>query len=287
MSSDEALVYRNYTQSELDAQYDTAVPLGGSPEAYFERFRAASAAARMALPIETLHYGANERETVDVVGASQRGSSLFFWIHGGYWRRMSKDDFTFAALPACEAGSAAAIVNYPLAPQATLDEIVASVCNAYAFVLTHAERLGFDRRRVVVGGHSVGAQLAGMLAARFPLQGVLGLSGLYDLEPIRRSKINQTIAMDAAAAQRNSPILHRPRLAAPLVLTCGEREQPEFQRQQREYAEAWRTWGGTAQELPAPGHDHFSLVLDLIEPQSTVTRALAALLARPAGDLQR
>jgi len=271
-------VYGKYMQGELDAQYDTSLPVGGIVEPYFGRFRDASAAARERLAFQTLRYGEHERETVDVVSAQQPGSPLFFWVHGGYWRRMTKDDFSFVAAPAFEASAAAAIVNYPLAPDASLDAIVASVRSACDFVLARSDELRVDPARLVAGGHSVGAQLAGMLAVDVALSGLFALSGLYDLEPIRRSKINETIAMDPATALRNSPLHHRPRVASPLVLACGEREQPEFHRQQHEYAAVWRTWGGEARELPARGHDHFSLVLELAEPQSVIAQALTWLL---------
>jgi len=272
-------VYGRYTQRELDAQYDTSVPVGGKVEPYFARFRDASAAARKRLAFQTLRYGAHERETVDIVPAPRPASPLFFWVHGGYWRRMSKDDFSFVAAPAFAAGAAAAIVNYPLAPHASLDAIVASVRTACNFVLARSDELRVDSARLVAGGHSVGAQLAGMLAVDVAMRGLFCLSGLYDLEPIRRSKINETIAMDAASALRNSPLHHRPCAAPPLILACGEREQPEFQRQQRDYAAAWRTWGGNAREVPAPWHDHFSIVLELANTQSVITQSLASLLS--------
>lgn len=198
---------------------------------------------------------------------------------------MSKDEFSFVAVPAVQAGAAAAIVNYPLAPEATLDRIVASVQSACAFVVEHAEPLRFDPRRLVAGGHSVGAQLTGMLAAHVELAGLFCLSGLYDLEPIRLSKINETIAMDATSAERNSPIYHRPLADSPLLVACGEREQGEFHRQQHDYAATWRRWGGNARELPAPAHDHFSIVLELEKPHSALTQALRSLLRKSTSAL--
>lgn len=271
-------MYRTYTQRELDAQYDTSVPIAGAVEPYFQRLREASAAARRRLTFQTLRYGTHERETVDIVPAAQPGSPIFLWVHGGYWRRMSKDDFSFVAAPAFEAGAAAAIVNYPLAPEASLDRIIAAVHAACNFVRARSDELRADPARLVAGGHSVGAQLAGMLGVDFALQGLFCLSGLYELEPIRRSKINETIAMDEASALRNSPLYHRPHVAGRLLLACGEREQPEFHRQQHEYAAAWRAWGGDAREMPAPGHDHFSIVLELADPHSVLSQALTSLI---------
>jgi arylformamidase len=270
------------TRAELDAQYDTSrqVP-DGNLQPYFTAFARASDAARARLPGTRLdqRYGPHARETVDFFPAANPGAPLFVWVHGGYWRRLSKNEFAFVAGPLVDAGAAVVTVNYPLAPEAGLDAIVASVRAAYAFALEHAPDLNAAPGPAFVGGHSVGAQLAGMLAADFAVRGLFTLSGLYDLEPLRHSHINEWIAMDEGTARRNGP-LHHPSLVpgVPLVAAAGEREQPEFHRQQREFVAAWRSWGGTARELAAPGLDHFSIVLQLSEGDTPVTRALLELL---------
>jgi arylformamidase len=269
------------TRDELDAQYDTSRQLpDGNVQPYFAAFVRASEAARKRLRAQlNVRYGPHERETVDFFPAARPGAPLFLWVHGGYWRRLSKNEFAFVAGPLVDAGAAVVTVNYPLAPEARLDAIVASVRAAHAFALDHAAELNAAPGPAVVGGHSVGAQLAGMLAAAFEVRGLFALSGLYDLEPLRHSHINDWIAMDEATARRNGP-LHHPSLVpgVPLVAATGEREQSEFHRQQRDYVAAWRSWGGTAREVDAPGLDHFSIVLQLAERDAPVTRALVELL---------
>jgi arylformamidase len=275
------VVYGAYTRRELDEQYDTSLPAGGDVQPYFERFEAESAKARAELPFETnLRYGRHGRELFDYLPA-KRGAPLFVWIHGGYWRRFSKEATSFVAAVPAAAGAAVALVNYPLAPEATLDEIVASVRAAHGFAVARASEGDAPPSRIVVGGHSVGAQLAATVAAVAPLDGLLGISGLYDLEPLRHTKINETIAMDAATAARNAPIHLPPRNASRLVLSAGEREQAEFHRQQADYAAAWRSWGGDVTEVPAPGLDHFSIALELTHPESALSRALLGLLFTP------
>jgi len=207
-------VYGGYTRAELDAQYDTALPAGGDVQRYFDRFTAASESARSLCPFETLRYGAGDRETVDIFPAGRAGAPLFVWLHGGYWRRMSKESFSFVAPPVVAAGGAVAVVNYPLAPAATLAEIVAAVRRAYAFVIGSTRASGANDPRIVVGGHSVGAQLAAMTAAVAAVHGFLALSGLYELEPLLHTQINETIAMDADVARRYGPI-HVPVAARP------------------------------------------------------------------------
>ncbi len=273
-----SVVYGTYTQAELDAQYDTAVPIGGDSAPYLARFVAESERARTTLPIETIRYGRGDREILDYVPGPAAGAPLFVWVHGGYWRRLSKDANTFVAPPLVAAGAAVALINYPLAPAATLDEIVASVGAAHACAVARATTGGVAPRRIVAGGHSVGAQLAATIAAVAPLDGLVGISGLYDLEPLRFTSINATIAMDEATAARHAPIALEPLRASQLLLSAGEREQAEFHRQQSLYAQAWRAWGGNVRELAAPGDDHFSIVLELGNPQSALSRAVTDLV---------
>jgi len=272
------LVYGTYTQEQLDGQYDTSLPVGGNSAPYLERFTRESERAREAFAHEAnLRYGDHERETIDYFPAAP-GAPLFVWVHGGYWRRLSKDANTFVAEMPARAGAAVALVNYPLAPEVDLDRIVASVRAAHAFATARASAEGTLPARVVAGGHSVGAQLAAAIAATAPIDGLFALSGLYDLEPIRLSSVNDTIAMDEASSVRNAPLQMAPARASRLVISTGEREQEEFHRQQRAYAAAWRAWGGDVSEIESPGDDHFSILLQLTHGEAPLSRSLVDLL---------
>lgn len=257
---------------------------GGNVGAYFDAFTAASARAREGVPSDLgRRYGEDARETIDFFPATRPNAPLFLWMHGGYWRRMSKNEFSFVAPPLVEAGAAVAVVNYPLAPGPTLDEIVDSVRRAYTYALGHAGDLNADPAKVFLGGHSVGAQLAAMVAAAYEVRGLLTLSGLYDLEPLRSTHINEGIAMDTATAARNSPI-HQPPLGEPsLAIATGEHEQAAFHLQQRRYLAAWRSWGHEAREIEAAGHNHFTIVLELADRCSRISAALRELMGLTRG----
>ena len=69
-----------------------------------------------------------------------------------------------------------------------------------------------------------------------------------------------------------------PRGTPDLVIATGGKEQSEFHRQHRAYASAWRAWGGGVREIPAPEHDHFTIVLELARDESPLARALAELV---------
>jgi arylformamidase len=137
--------------------------------------------------------------------------------------------------------------------------------------------------RIYAGGHSAGGQLAGLLAGtdwtarglpEHLVKGVVGISGLYDLEPVRLSNVNEWLRLDEAAAQRNSPIHHLPRATTPLLAVVGSKETNEFKRQTADFAEAWRASGSPADARVLDGLNHYDIVLDLLEDDSAFARAM-------------
>jgi hypothetical protein len=108
--------------------------------------------------------------------------------------------------------------------------------------------------------------------------GGIAISGIYDLEPIRLSYLNDKLGLDADETARNSPIRHLPARAAPLVVTVGLGELPELVRQSEEFAAAWLRRGLPGRYLPLPGHDHFSILEELAQPSGALLAALATLV---------
>jgi hypothetical protein len=111
--------------------------------------------------------------------------------------------------------------------------------------------------------------------------GGIAISGLFDLEPVRLCYLNDKLRLDEAEARRNSPILHLPARAAPLVVTVGLGELPELVRQSAEYAEAWTKRGLPGRYLPLPRHEHFSILEELARPDGAILGAFKEL-AKPA-----
>jgi arylformamidase len=107
--------------------------------------------------------------------------------------------------------------------------------------------------------------------------GGLAISGIYDLEPVRLNYLNDKLGLDADEAARNSPILHLPSVAAPLVVSVGLDELPELIRQSEEYWAAWKAKGLRGQYLPLPKHDHFSILEELAQPSGRLLGALKDL----------
>jgi arylformamidase len=259
-------LYRNYDRAGLDAQYFLRGRVPEHPE-YFRRWAEDSAAVRRARPCRLdIPY---DSERLDLFPAERAAAPCLLFIHGGYWQALDKSDFSFLAPAFQDAGVALAVVNYTLAPKAGMDEIVRQNRAAVAWLYRNARAYGVDPERIHVAGHSAGGHLTAMVLAtawaafgldRNPVRGACAISGLYDLEPIRLCYLNDVLGLDAAAAERNSPLHHLPKQSPPLILSVGTGETDEFLRQQESFAAAWRAAGLPLEIADQPGDNHFDVV---------------------------
>ncbi len=273
------MLYRGMDRRALDAAYNNTEAVGlAKRDAYVAARSARSDAfrAKHAGRID-VRYGAGPRQRLDVFSCGTAGAPTLVFIHGGYWQQNDKEPFAFLGEGLLPAGFNLAVVEYTLAPAARMDGIVGEIRASVAWVIDHAKELGGDPQRVFVSGHSAGGHLTAMAMADARVAGGVAISGIYDLEPIRLNYLNEKLNLDAAEAERNSPMLHLPSRAAPLVVTVGLGELPELIRQSEEFAAAWRTRGLPGEYVPLTGHDHFSILDELARPDGKLVAALKTL----------
>lgn len=273
------MLYRGMDRTALDAAYNNTEAVGLAKRDQYVAARVArSDAFRKAHAGRIdVRYGEGPRQRLDVFSCGTAGAPTVVFIHGGYWQQNDKDPFAFIGDGLLPAGFNLAVVEYTLAPAARMDAIVAEIRAAVAWVIDHAKELGGDPGRVFVSGHSAGGHLTAIAMADPRVAGGVAVSGIFDLEPIRLNYLNEKLGLDAAEAQRNSPMLHLPSRAAPLVVTVGLGELPELIRQSEEFAAAWQKRGLPGQYLPLAGHDHFSILDELARPDGQLVAALRTL----------
>ncbi len=271
--------YRGMDRATLDAAYDNTAAVGPARrEQYVADWTARSDALRQARGGRIdLRYGAGARQRLDFFACGRPAAPTFVFIHGGYWQRNDKELYAFLGEGVLSAGFNWALIEYTLAPVARLDHIVAEARSAVAWVIEQAKELGGDPGRVFVGGHSAGGHLTAVAMDDGRVAGGVAISGIYDLEPIRLNYLNEKLGLDPAEAARNSPILHLPSRAAPLVVTVGLGELPELIRQSNEFVAAWKRHGLVGRYLPVAEHDHFSILEELARPDGVILEALKAL----------
>ncbi|CAH0495693.1 alpha/beta hydrolase [Novosphingobium sp. CECT 9465] len=116
---------------------------------------------------QTIAYGKDPLQVLDLwLPKTAKGKApLVLYVHGGGWKRGSKDSATGRAKPVHypEQGYAFASINYRLVPAATVEQQAADVASALATLLARADALGIDRTRVVLMGHSAGAHLVALV----------------------------------------------------------------------------------------------------------------------------
>jgi arylformamidase len=278
------------TPEQLDREYNARAAIPDHPR-IFARWRAESIEVRDALRYEADYYfGPSSAEALDFYPAATPGAPLLVFIHGGYWRSLDKQDFSFLAPAFVNAGVAVAMPNYGLAPVTSIEDMVRQMLRALTWLYRTGPQLGVDLRRIVVAGHSAGAHLAAMmLAADWPrwapdlpadlLCGALCISGIYDLQPLVRAPFLQTdLRLDDRTAQFVSAVRYRPRLATPLVTAVGGNESAEFKRQNRLIGEAWSHC--VRQDLPLPGRHHLASVEALGDARHPLFHAALGLLGK-------
>ncbi|MFH1603092.1 MAG: alpha/beta hydrolase [Pseudomonadota bacterium] len=230
-------------------------------------------------------YGVSPAERLDLLKPSAVDAPVLVFIHGGYWQRFDKGDYAYALEPLVASGALVATVNYPLCPEVGLDALVDRVRAACAWVWRHAHNYGGNPERLHVAGHSAGGHLAAMMAAtewsrfqdRLPrdmIKSIIPVSGLFDLEPLRFTSVNEAVRMDSETAKHNSPLFMAPATALPVTVVVGGEETDELRRQSREFADAWRSGAGAMEYIESPGHDHFSVIEAMTEKNSFLTATI-------------
>lgn len=267
---------------DWDAAYDNQAACPGFEGviAGWERdapaFRAALCAvgrARLDLP-----YGDGARERWDLFLPELPPLGLALFIHGGWWMRFDRTDFSHLAAGPVARGWAVAMPSYPLAPGARISGIVQSAARAL-----NAAAAAVPDGPVVISGWSAGGHLAARLlcadqrhpdrVARRIARGLV-VSGLADLRPLLNIARNADLKLSAAEAAAESPALLAPAPGAKLIAWVGAGELPEFRRQSALLANMWRGLGAATALAEAPGRDHFDVMAGLADPRAALTEAM-------------
>jgi len=284
---EDELGWRELSLEDREREYSPSSCVNYKLGPYLDEYASQSAASRSwcedeGLAIETLQYGPNATHTVDIVGPPHDQSPLVVFIHGGYWQALSKFDGFGPAQDFVSQGRAFASVGYTLAPAASLGDIVNECRAALSHVARHAARLGCDPDRIFVAGSSAGAHLATMVALDPNLEwrpaGLVLLSGIYELEPLIGTTINDALGLDVGAARRNSPSLLP--MVGPYrsVVTWGENETDQFKQQSRLFARRLDDAGSTPTMFEVSGRNHFDIVSDLGNTDSKLGQSVATLM---------
>jgi len=279
------IVWLNMDQQELDDAYDQIVYAPNRDQLGRRRLaNSATALLRIGKP-ERFAYGPTPIEGLDVYRTKEPNAPVAIFVHGGAWRSGAASEFTYLAEPFLDIGANFAVLDFTNvdAGGGSLFPMVEQVRRAVGWVFRNAEKFGGDRNRLHLISHSSGSHLAGCTVTYdwakdgLPLNILKGAtlsSGMYDLKPVRLSKRSKYVKFTDEMEQDLSAMRHLDRLHAPLVLSYGTYETPEFQRQSRDFAAAVKAAGKPVELLVGEGYNHFEMLETLANPYGLLGRAV-------------
>lgn len=274
---------------ETELAYDQAKWAANMPEV-LARYAWLSETARTALGApRRFVYGPAATEAVEAFRTGRDNAPVVVFVHGGGWRGGAASDYAFPAETLLARGIHYVAVDFSTVTDAggELSVLIDQIRRALVWTYRNCRAFGGDRTRIFLAGHSSGAHLAAMaLSTKWsdhglpeaPIKGGFLVSGIYDLEPLRRTSRAAYVKLDDSIVRAASPIHHVAALSANVIVAVGGKESPEFQRQARAYGEAARQAGKTVRTVALPHYNHFEITETLGSPTGALGRELIGMI---------
>ena len=246
---------------------------------------------------------ADERQTLDVYSPpGARKLPVVFWIHGGGWQMGNKSSVDIKPKVFMDKGFVFVSTNYRLLPQVDMETIVRDVARSLHWVHDHIAEFGGDPDRMIVMGHSAGAQLAALICTddRYLKAEGLSLGMIKGCVPVDGDTYDVPAIIETAETRRrvhgqpqakfghrekfgNDPAKHRDFSAVthvardkgiPPFLILHVAEHPDTAAQAQRLGSALKSAGIPARILGAQDSTHNKINANLGQPGDPATTAL-------------
>jgi arylformamidase len=268
------MLYRGMDRVTLGAAYNNtkAIP---DFAAVLAGFQSRSAALyETAVCQRDLRYGERPRQRFDLFHSRDANAPTLIFIHGGYWQTLSKENVAFVAAGPIAHGFNVVLVEYTLAPHASMTQIVDEIGSLLDHLSANRDQLEIGHGPVCLSGHSAGGHLSLVHRSHPLVTHAMAISPLTDLEPISLSWLNEKLELTQHEVDVYSPLQHIGK-GAPTMVAVGADELSELVRHANDYAAAALKAGETVQYVAVDSCTHFSILDDLAQPSGTLMNALA------------
>jgi arylformamidase len=239
----------------------------------------------------------SDESTIDIyyqqnseVTQSEQSGDIIVYIHGGYWQALDKKSSCWHADTFLERGNCSAFVavGYDLCPAVSFRTLVQQIKSAVAHVLGI-----FPNHRIHIIGHSAGGHLGAEILVtdwekEFGLdkkpKGYCLVSGVYDLQPIYSSYVNDACQMSKSDAIEFSPSLRpiehfkkviKDNDSIRIVIAVGEHDSPAFRQQSRDFYKLLNEHtSAVVTFVEMSGEDHFTSIERLIEDDYVLSESI-------------
>lgn len=177
-----------------------------------------------------------------------QNKDVVVFIHGGSWSSGKKETYWWLGRNLAKNNIVAAIINYPLAPNATYKEMAQASAQAVKWVKDSISNYGGNAERIFLMGHSAGGHLAELINADTQYFKALGLSnpvkgvilndafGLDMEEYLSKAEkdsyyedFTRTFSSDQKTWQIGSPLFYVNQIKNPHLIFYGSKTYPAIQ----------------------------------------------------------
>ncbi len=227
-------------------------------------------------------FGTNARDKLDVyrpVSTASSGTTVpkpvVVFFYGGAWDSGDKSGYLFVAEALTSRGYVVVIPNYRLYPEVTFPTYMDDAALALKWTFDNVAQYGGDPARVVVMGHSAGAQLAALVAYdgkylqrsgidKRRIKGVVSLAGPMDFLPLTEPKLEFIFPQEVRAASQ--PINFITGSEPPSLMLHGEKDTRVGIHNSRNIAARISERGGVVETTYYPEMGHIGILLALAAP---------------------
>ena len=266
------------SRAERDAAYNNAAAVPDNPALNAAR-EDASARFRAAHPEHLdVRYGPRPRNTLDLFPAANPHAPCIVFIHGGYWQRFDKHQFSNLIAGPYARGWSAVLPGYTLAPDATLTEIATEINTALDWLAANGPAFGIAGP-IVLSGWSAGGHLTALCLGHPAVVAGLSISGIFELGPIRDTYLNEKLRLTDTEIATLSP-MRLPMVDKPLAIAYGTTELPPLVSDSRDLHALRSARHLPGVLIPVPSGNHFTIVHELRDEDGMLTRQLDLLLPK-------
>jgi arylformamidase len=246
---------------------------------------------------------AHERQVLDVYSPQgAKGLPVVFWIHGGGWQAGDKSSVEAKPQAFTDKGFVFVSTNYRLLPHVEMETIVRDIARSIRWTHDHIAEYGGDPQRLLVTGHSAGAQLAALVSIddRYLKAEGLSLGIIKGCVPVDGDTYDVPAIIETAETRRrvhglaqasyghrekfgNDPAKHRDLSAVthvardkgiPPFLIMHVAEHPDTGAQAQRLAGALKDAGVPVRVFPARESTHNKINDEIGRPDDPGTKAL-------------
>jgi acetyl esterase/lipase len=214
---------------------------------------------------------------------------VYVFLHGGAWRFGDRNLYPSLGTFYARHGIVCVVPSYRLAPRSPWPAQAEDAAAAFAWTVKHIAQHGGDPKRVFLGGHSAGGHLSALLALNPKflatheltaknIKGVLGLSGVYDMNV---EGLTSVFGNDPAVRRDASPLQFVKPPAPPFLVSYCQFDYFTLPAQARAFHNALRNGGIASQLVHTPGENHIMEVFAFLQDENETAKAILKFIRQP------